>query len=204
MLQANGLVWLEGPSDRLYFRRWVEIWSAGRLIEGIHYQCLFYGGRLLKHISCDEPVCDPTRVQVLTINRNAMIMLDSDLRSEERVLPETKSRIVAEFGRLDGIAWVTAGKEIENYLPEPVLSQVVGVTVPAVSATDTVWEVLNQVRQGLGEKYKRAKMELAEAVVPHLTRDLLESRLDLAQALPRVCDQIARWNGMAAISPADL
>jgi len=47
-------------------------------------------------------------------------------------------------------------------------------------------------------------MELAEAVVPHLTRDLLESRLDLAQALPRVCDQIARWNGMAAISPADL
>lgn len=199
MLQANGLVWLEGPSDRLYFRRWVEIWSEGRLIEGIHYQCLFYGGRLLKHISCDEPACDPARVQILTVNRNALIMLDSDLRSEGQALPETKKRILAEFARLDGVAWVTAGKEIENYLPEAVLSEVVGVTVPYVSETGTVWEVLNGIQAGLGERHKRAKVELAEAVVPRLTRDHLEHRLDLALELPRVCEQIAKWNGMAAI-----
>ena len=195
MLQANGLVWLEGPSDRLYFRRWVDLWSEGKLMEGIHYQCLFYGGRLLKHISCDEPGCDSARVQVLTINRNALIMIDSDLRSEDRALPETKRRIVAEFERLNEIAWVTAGKEIENYLPEAVLSEAVGVQVPSVSDTDTLWEVLNGVRVGLGEKHKRAKIELAEAVVPRLTRDHL-NRLDLADELPRVCAQIAKWNGM--------
>ncbi|MCF6157642.1 MAG: hypothetical protein E3K32_03505 [wastewater metagenome] len=47
LLQANGIIWLEGPSDRLYFNRWIELWSDGELKEGSHYQCVFYGGRLL-------------------------------------------------------------------------------------------------------------------------------------------------------------
>ena len=47
LLQSNGVVWVEGPSDRLYFKRWVQIWSDGELREGAHYQCVFYGGRLL-------------------------------------------------------------------------------------------------------------------------------------------------------------
>jgi predicted ATP-dependent endonuclease of OLD family len=31
LLQANAVVWVEGPSDRVYFKRWVELWSGGNL-----------------------------------------------------------------------------------------------------------------------------------------------------------------------------
>ena len=41
LLQANGIVWVEGPTDRLYFNHWVSEWTDGKLKEGTHYQCVF-------------------------------------------------------------------------------------------------------------------------------------------------------------------
>lgn len=39
LLQSNGIVWVEGPSDRVYINRWIDLWSNGELSEGVHYQC---------------------------------------------------------------------------------------------------------------------------------------------------------------------
>jgi hypothetical protein len=39
LLQANGIIWVEGPSDRIYLNRWIEIATSGELREGIDYQC---------------------------------------------------------------------------------------------------------------------------------------------------------------------
>jgi len=35
LLQANAIVWVEGPSDRLYFNRWVDLVSDGEVREGM-------------------------------------------------------------------------------------------------------------------------------------------------------------------------
>ena len=51
LLQANGLIWVEGPSDRIYLNRWIELYTDGRLREGRDYQCVFYGGALLANES---------------------------------------------------------------------------------------------------------------------------------------------------------
>ena len=63
ILLANSVIWVEGPSDRLYINRWIELWENGALKEGIHYQCMFYAGRLLAHISAEDPA--QQRVAVL-------------------------------------------------------------------------------------------------------------------------------------------
>src|SRR4029077_1139622 len=55
LLQANSIIWVEGPSDRIYINRWILLWSDGQLKEGIHYQCMFYGGRLLAHLEACSP-----------------------------------------------------------------------------------------------------------------------------------------------------
>ena len=47
LLQANGIVWVEGPSDCVYLNRWIQLCSGGTLQEGRDYQCAFYGGSLL-------------------------------------------------------------------------------------------------------------------------------------------------------------
>ena len=56
ILQANFVLWVEGPSDRIYLNRWISL-TAPELVEGIDYSVMFYGGRLLSHLSLsrEEP-----------------------------------------------------------------------------------------------------------------------------------------------------
>lgn len=44
ILQSNGIVWVEGPSDRIYVKRWLELFTPNEYEEGKHYQFLYYGG----------------------------------------------------------------------------------------------------------------------------------------------------------------
>lgn len=115
LLQSNCIIWVEGPSDRVYLNHWIRQADA-KLCEGIHYRIMFYGGRLLSHLSLeDEQVGD--FIQLLPINRAAAVVIDSDLGSRTQSLRETKVRIIDEVREIGGIAWVTAGREIENYIP---------------------------------------------------------------------------------------
>ena len=113
LLQANGIIWVEGPSDRIYLNKWLGL-VAPDLKEGIHYSVAFYGGKVLSHFSGeDDPVAD--LVQVLRINRNAMWMMDRDGDDETAKLNAHKGRIIEELG--NDSCWVTKGREVENYLP---------------------------------------------------------------------------------------
>lgn len=127
LLQSNGVIWVEGPSDRRYINKWIEIWSEGKIKEGTikegtHYQCVFYGGSLLYHLSA-EPIDnreeDP--INILLTNRNAIIIMDSDKRSESQEINETKKRIGKEINDVGGFCWITQGKEIEHYISASVL-----------------------------------------------------------------------------------
>lgn len=91
LLQSNGVIWVEGPSDRLYFNRWVELWSNGTLREEAHYQCVFYGGRLLAHLSAEVPgEGEPKLIKILSTNRKAIMLIDSDKRTESDPINDTK------------------------------------------------------------------------------------------------------------------
>ena len=48
LLQSNGIVWVEGPSDRVYIKKWLSLVEPA-LKENEHYQFAYYGGRLLSH-----------------------------------------------------------------------------------------------------------------------------------------------------------
>jgi putative ATP-dependent endonuclease of the OLD family len=115
LLQANGLIWVEGPSDRTYINKWIELSSTGKLKEGIHYQIVFYGGRLLSHLTA-EPERDDL-VNIFSVNRNAIVVMDSDKKSHGDPINATKTRIKTEIERVGGIVWITDGREVENYLP---------------------------------------------------------------------------------------
>src|SRR5262249_52750116 len=122
ILQSNGIIWVEGPSDRIFFNKWIELWSDNKFREGAHYQCLIYGGKLLKHLRGDDPEAEAEAVSVLRLNRNATIVIDSDRASETDGLNATKQRILAEFAKSNLLAWVTAGREVENYIPTALLT----------------------------------------------------------------------------------
>lgn len=114
IVQANAVIWVEGPSDRIYLRHWISIVDSS-LVEGIHYSIMFYGGRLLSHLSADDEEVTEF-IQLRSLNRNLAIVIDSDKKSSHVAINPTKRRICDEFEGHGDIAWVTKGREIENYI----------------------------------------------------------------------------------------
>jgi len=114
IVQSNFIVWVEGPSDRLYIRHWISAVDP-TLIEGIHYSIMFYGGRLLSHLTAnDEEVTEFIRLR--SLNQNLCVVIDSDKSSAHAKINDTKKRIIEEFEVGGSKAWLTKGREIENYV----------------------------------------------------------------------------------------
>jgi hypothetical protein len=119
ILQANSVIWVEGPSDRIYLNWWIRALGPD-LMEGVHYSIMFYGGRLARHLSGldgdDRDELGENLISLRRLNRNSVIVMDSDKKGPDAEINETKQRLVEEFNQGPGFAWVTKGREIENYL----------------------------------------------------------------------------------------
>lgn len=115
ILQANAVIWVEGPSDRIYLNHWIKAQDE-RLQEGIHYSIMFYGGGLISHLTAsDEALNDFIRLRDL--NRNMAIVLDSDRDRADAPLKPHAQRILDEMeDDGGGMVWITKGREIENYV----------------------------------------------------------------------------------------
>jgi hypothetical protein len=141
LLQANYVIWVEGPSDRIYINHWIKA-QASDLVEGLHYAIMFYGGRLLSHLSYDGAAPDEDLiadfVRLARLNRSACIAIDSDRDTAVDGLNETKTRIIKEFEACECLAWVTDGRTIENYVPEGVLNHAIAHVHPR-KATALGW-----------------------------------------------------------------
>jgi predicted ATP-dependent endonuclease of OLD family len=115
ILQANCIIWVEGPSDRIYLKHWLEAHDP-ELQEGVHYSIMFYGGRLLSHLSANDEEIEEF-ISLRKINQNLAILIDSDREKKGQVMNATKRRIRDEFDEGPGFAWITTGREVENYIP---------------------------------------------------------------------------------------
>jgi len=118
LLQTNAVLWVEGPSDRVYLLHWIKAVDE-RLVEGVDFSIMFYGGRLLSHLTPNDPEID-TFISLRRINRNLAIVMDSDRRALGDSINATKQRIVDELLEGGGIGWVTEGREIENYIADEI------------------------------------------------------------------------------------
>ena len=118
LLQANCVIWVEGPSDRIYLNAWITVLDS-TLEEGIDYQIMFYGGSLLAHLTLSEDTGeDLDRIPIHRLNQRFVILADSDKRAPDSPLKERVARLSEESeSEPHGHIWVTAGREIENYLP---------------------------------------------------------------------------------------
>jgi hypothetical protein len=197
LLQSNGVVWVEGPSDRLYFNRWMDLVSEGEIREGAHYQCVFYGGKLLAHLSGAVPDADTNEaVKIFEVNRNALVIIDSDKRESGQELDGTKRRIISEVEEIGDMVWVTAGREVENYIPVAALEALYSVDgLPSLEQYADISTYLNDIEAKAGEKYLRNKVLFAGEVIPHINRDSLKDVLDLENKIAEALERILTWNG---------
>lgn len=87
LLQCNGVIWGEGPSDIIYIRKWLDMHAdenkKTRLKQGTDYEFQMYGGTLLDSLclikeSLDEELEYKKLVSMFSFSRNAFVITDSD------------------------------------------------------------------------------------------------------------------------------
>lgn len=128
LLLSNFIIWVEGPSDRIYLNHWIHE-KEPELFENFHYNIMFYGGRLLSHLTYDCPEIEEF-VQLSKLNHNAAIVIDSDKSTLDSDLNQTKKRVIDNFQKNNCHVWVTDGKEIENYIPEELFNRAINEVHP--------------------------------------------------------------------------
>jgi len=91
LCQSNGIIWVEGPSDRIYIKAFMRAWQAIRSpgsppwIENVDYSFVYFGGSCLSHFTGTSSL-DPSDdgdpaaelIELLSLNRNAAICMDRD------------------------------------------------------------------------------------------------------------------------------
>lgn len=182
LLQSNGIIWVEGPSDRIYIKKWLELAGFGNYVEGYHYQFMYYGGRLLSHYSTEET---DSLVNMLKTNRHSALVMDSDKKKRNSPINDTKKRIKKEFKENGLITWCTKGKEIENYL----LGKDIMEAYPDLESYE-----IEQFQPFLEFDRKHDKISFAKKVTNCMNSDSLLS-YDLKDQIKKLGEEVTRWNG---------
>lgn len=200
ILQANCIIWVEGPSDRIYLNYWIKAKNL-HLVEGVHYSIMFYGGRLFSHLTAQDSdeLEDKINdfISVRNLNRNTVIMFDSDKENSRARLNSTKQRLKSEFNSGSGFAWVTKGREVENYLDHDKVEESVIAVHPSAEKllSKGEWENL------LKYKKVRSSVERTASKVKVARHYIKENEvnfdvLDLGARVDEFCQFISQANGI--------
>ena len=211
LFQANGIIWVEGPSDRIYINKWLEVFCNSKYQEGRDFQYLYYGGRLLSHYCLDDDkelmqqhgkstnlrdlfqssnrYTDlESKINILTTNHNSAIVVDSDKKQDTDNINDTKKRIEREFSKKQLFCWITKGKEIENYLSLESINKAVSVTIENQCGQ---FELFPEYIKSSYNSFTHKKVEFAREVSKHITK---ENILDLEKQIKELYKQIEKWN----------
>lgn len=123
---CNGIVWVEGPSDRIYLKHWISLYCADHglavPVEHADYAFAFHGGSLLSHLAVQGV---PTKTNISRIHRNFVVLMDRDddfdaQRGEPVGGTSAKHTIVSGIAQIDSescVGLLTPGYTVESSLP---------------------------------------------------------------------------------------
>ena len=190
MFQANGIIWVEGPSDRIYIKRWLEVFTPNELNEGVDYQFAYYGGRLLAHYTSEDGIAkDNDLIDVLKINRHAAIIIDSDRRNKGAQINKTKRRIRSEFEESGYFCWITEGKEIENYVSSEAVNMVHNSNLKQIDQFDCFKNYI----EDYDSNFDYHKVDSARKYCEFITAENSFGVLNLKEQIQKLYSVIKNW-----------
>lgn len=131
IFQANGVIWVEGVTDAIYIRRWLDLYQEelgeSRFIEGFNYVIIPYNGHveITNLFERDDDTGD--FIKAMEVNDNRFVLMDMDRGEADGEKWKNKLRVIEAIGKKN--CWIThpdakvknaSGKEIstiEGYLP---------------------------------------------------------------------------------------
>lgn len=197
LLQTNCVLWVEGPSDRIYITAWLKHRQAEEklnFIEGSDFSFVFYGGKVLSHFAFADHGPEDF-VRLVDVCRFSAVVMDKDISPGDSSsnVRETKGRIIEEAGKDPDhrVAVLTTGREIENDVDAGVLRSAVSRLLKVDAAEVATLQLSGNKRY-------------FEEIVEHLgfggdaakkTERKLQDKVGLAEIVAQ------EWNATAQVPP---
>jgi len=116
VLQANGVIWVEGPSDVIYVQTWLDEYARTQkkqIYWGLDVTCIWYGGSLLARCGASQPNFwqeaedndEKHLLNLCRVARYAAVLMDQDKKGDSAW--KRKQRVASEIEMISGcFAWI--------------------------------------------------------------------------------------------------
>ena len=123
-----------------------------------------------------------------------MIVIDSDKEDQNSEINATKKRLKNEFDKGPGYAWITQGREIENYIAPDQLKKAIEATKPSATPVSSFGQFDNtlSIKTKQGGNSQASKVDVARFIVEKHKADL--SILDLKKCIDKLVEFIIDSN----------
>lgn len=190
LLQTNCAIWVEGPSDRLYLRKWLEELAAKNgesLRENIDYSFVIYGGSILSHFEFGSSALNDliSLIRLCRFSAVTMDLNDGLTPAQSRVLDEAKK------DPKHRLACHTDNREIENDIEPQLFLDAVSNYLAVDRARFEGWSLTNDSRF-VHQIAKR--LSSTEAEQKKIARKLGD-KVELAQSVLKVCTETGQSLG---------
>ncbi len=209
LLQTNGIIWVEGPSDVIYIGKWLEMYAREKNYEvfkpGTHFQFQIYGGALLdKYYMYEEKDCTLDEfdkiIDMFSFSRNSYVITDSDAKTEHGEITdastfekakeyiENKINELINAGLNLGI-WYEKGntkiRTIEHYIPD---------SIDNGMSKKKNEKLLSSGGKGSKNKVENARRRIAYWNTKNPTLKLSEFNGGLEKQIKTLYDAVRIWN----------
>ena len=118
-----------------------------------------------------------------------MVLFDfSELFQKTKLIwEETSAQVRTHY------AWVTKGKEIENYIPKSVIEAMLDTHLPMQCGQ---YELFPEYIDSYYTNFTGKKVAFARAATKYMTCENMGNMLGLKKQIMKLCDRIKRWNGI--------
>ena len=134
-------------------------------------------------------------ISLRRLNRRGVILIDSDRAKESDSINETKRRLAEEFNQGLGYAWITDGREIENYLPVDQVKQAIAAIIPSADLHSNFgkYDNLLSITRKNGREDQASKTGVAKYIIEHFHNPDFD-QFDLTERLKRLIEFIEESN----------
>ncbi len=123
ILLSNFILWVEGPSDKIYFKYWIDQFSNQELKIGKHYDIMMYHGSFKRHIDLEA---------FKNMSTHFWVYFDSDRTSDVSEISSDIQKIADLIEKLGMFSWVSKKRAIENYIDKSDFLKAVSSTYPDI------------------------------------------------------------------------
>jgi energy-coupling factor transporter ATP-binding protein EcfA2 len=190
---SNGIIWVEGPSDRIYVKHWLALHCAHigtpLPLEHRDYSFAFHGGAVLAHLGAHG---SSQRLDVSRLNRNFVVLMDQDNDIGDGIASEkvnaAKQAMLDDIRRLNSpscVGLLTPGYTIESSLPEDFRSQYFK------PEGDRLLHIRGK-KVAIARRYESRFVDWRTCFDPALT---------MQPVIERILSAIQHWNGLSNSRP---